>query len=196
MRPKSDGAHRHGKLTSAELSAKTWPDFEKLFAANGGVWGGCWCMFYHKPGDFDAGAYSENKKAKQALVTRGEAHGMIVYCGRDPAGWCQFGPREELPRIDGKRNYVPTSDELWRVTCLFIAPGHRKLGLAGLAVKEAVRAMKKLKVKTVEAYPVEGDRASKDLWMGTPSLFEDAGFKRIRPLGKTTWVYALELSRR
>jgi hypothetical protein len=190
------GAHAHGKLTSAQLSKKTWPDFEKLFAASGGVWGGCWCMFYHKPGDFDASAYSENKNAKQALVNKGEAHGIIVYCGGEPAGWCQFGPKEELPRIDRKSNYTPTSDELWRVTCLFIAPRHRKLGLASFAVNEAVLAMEKLKVKVVEAYPVEGERSARDLWMGTPHLFEGAGFKRAGPLGKSSWIYVLEMGRR
>jgi len=150
-------------------------------------------MFYHKPGDFNAGAYSENKRAKHDLVKQGKAHGIIAYCGGEPVGWCQFGPREELPRTDKKRNYVPTADDLWRVTCLFIAPRHRKSGLASFAVKEAVRAMEKLKVKVVEAYPLAGERSARDLWMGTPHLFEGVGFKRVGPLGKSSWIYALEL---
>src|SRR5713226_6660717 len=38
--------------TAKELGASTWPDFEVLFTKHNGVWGGCWCMFYHKPGNF------------------------------------------------------------------------------------------------------------------------------------------------
>jgi len=185
----------HGPLSSAPLSTATWPDFERLFTSNGGVWGGCWCMFFHKRGDFDSHAYGRNRKAKRALTEEGKAHGTIVYCGSDPVGWCQYGPKEELPRIDGKRGYTPTSAEPWRVTCLFVAPGHRKSGLAGFAVEESLRSMKKLGVRTVESYPVEGRRSASLLWMGTPHLFESLGFAKVGPFGKGSWVYSLKLGR-
>lgn len=152
-------------------------------------------MFFHKPGNFEAKAYTQNKESKHALVDQGKAHGTIVYCGDDPVGWCQFGPREELPRIDHKRGYEPTFSDPWRITCLFIAPGHRRSGFAGLAVKESVRAMKKLKARAIEAYPVGGKLSATFLWSGTPSLFEGAGFSRVRPLGKKSWIYALSLAR-
>lgn len=192
----SESGHKHGPLTTAQLSEETWPDFERLFASNGGVWGGCWCMFFHKPGNFEAKAYSANKEAKHALTKHRKAHGTIVYCGGDPAGWCQFGPREELPRIDRKRGYKPTSTDPWRITCLFIAPGHRRSGLAKLAVRDSVSAMKKMKVRNIEAYPVEGEGSATLLWMGTPHLFEGAGFTRVGPLGKSSWIYSLRISRR
>ena len=150
-------------------------------------------MFYHKPGSFDSRSYAKNRSAKLALVGRGKAHGTIVRCGRDPVGWCQFGPREELPRVDRKKGYVPTAEDAWRITCLFISRGHRKLGFAELAVKESVMAMRELGVRKVEAYPVEGKLSASFLWSGTPSLFEGAGFSRVGPLGKTSWVYSLQL---
>ena len=191
----TEAKHEHGKLSSAQLSAKTWPDFERLFASNGGVWGGCWCMFFHKLGDFDARAYDENRDAKRALTMKGKAHGTIIYCAKEPVGWCQFGPKEELPRIDRKRGYAPTAPEPWRITCLFVARHHRKSGVAKFGVQESVRAMKKLKAKVIEAYPVEGERSATLLWMGTPHLFEGAGFTRVGPLGKGSWIYSLALSR-
>lgn len=199
MRPsgrRSEAGHIHGEISFFQLSASTWPDFEKLFASNGGVWGGCWCMFFHSPGGFDARAYETNKEAKHALVQRGEAHGTLVYCGSDPVGWCQFGPRQELGRIDRKRGYAPTAENPWRITCLFVAPGHRRSGLAKLAVRESVRAMKKLKAKTIEAYPVEGGSGATFLWAGTPRLFEGAGFSRVRPLGRKSWIYSLQVLKR
>jgi GNAT superfamily N-acetyltransferase len=188
--------HTHGRVTSSQLSTKTWPDFEKLFASNGGVWGGCWCMFFHSPGGFEAKAYEANRGAKRALVEEGKAHGTIVYCGGEPVGWCQFGPREELGRIDRKRGYAPTADYPWRITCLFIAPGHRRSGLAEFAVGESVKAMKKLKARVIEAYPVEGQSSATFLWAGTTSLFERAGFSRMGPLGKKSWIYSLAFSKR
>ncbi len=192
MDPKAP-AHVHGEISSRLLSQGTWGDFERLFAANGGVWGGCWCMFYHKTGGFDSKAYSKNRDAKHRLTSEGKAHGTIVFCGADPVGWCQFGPKEELSRIDRKRVYRPTSPDAWRITCLFVAPGHRRSGLAFLAVMESLKAMRKAGVKAVEAYPVEGAGSATLLWSGTPGLFEKAGFARAGPLGKGSWIYARRL---
>lgn len=186
-------AHAHGHLSTAQLSSETWPDFDRLFASNGGVWGGCWCMFFHRAGKFEARAYEKNREAKRVLVNRGMAHGTLVYCGNDPVGWCQFGPREELTRVDGKRGYAPVAEDAWRVTCLFITPGHRRSGLAKLAVAESVKAMGKLGAETVEAYPVEGESSSTLLWSGTPHLFEASGFSRARPLGRKSWIYTRDL---
>ena len=152
-------------------------------------------MFFHKRGKFEVKAYAKNREAKRALTAEGKAHGTIVYCGRDPVGWCQFGPKEELPRIDGKRGYKPTSDDLWRITCLFIAPRHRRAGMAKFAVHESVRAMRKLKAKVIEAYPVEGANSASLIWMGTTRMFESEGFTRVGPIGKRSWVYSLDLSK-
>ena len=150
-------------------------------------------MFFHSPGSFDAAAYDRNKKIKKVFVKWGEAHGTLVYCGADPVGWCQFGPREELRRIDSKRNYLPTSEDAWRVTCLFTDRHHRRSGIAGVAVERSLDAMGRLGVKHVEAYPVEGSVSASMLWSGTPGLFEKHGFKRVRPLGKSSWIYSTEL---
>ncbi len=196
MRHHGFEGHAHGPATTAQLSAKTWVDFDRLFASNGGVWGGCWCMFFHSPGKFDAGAYERNRDAKQSLVSEGRAHGTIVYCGKDPVGWCQFGPKEELSRIDNKRGYAPTAEDPWRITCLFIAPKHRRSGLAKLAVAASVRAMKKLGAKAVEAYPVEGKSGAAFLYSGTPHLFEGEGFSRVKQLGKKSWIYSLSFPSR
>jgi GNAT superfamily N-acetyltransferase len=193
MKSPPTAPHEHGPRTSVQLSAKTWPLFDRLFAANNGVWGGCWCAFYHIPGDFDASAYSKNRRSKMKLVIERKAHGTIVLCGDEPVGWCQFGPREELPRIDAKKGYTPTSKDAWRITCFFISKGHRRQGLGRFALDESIGAMKKLGVRSIEAYPVEGKLAAAMLWSGTPELFEGAGFSRVGPLGKRSWIYSLRI---
>jgi hypothetical protein len=153
-------------------------------------------MFFHESGSFDSRAYARNKEAKRKLTVGGKAHGTIVYCGGEPVGWCQYGPKDELPRIDRKKGYTPTSQNPWRITCLFIAPGHRKIGLSRFAVHESLVAMKKLKAEVVEAYPVDSAKSATFLWMGTSRLFEGEGFTRVAPLGKASWVYSLRLRKR
>ncbi|HYB07734.1 MAG TPA: GNAT family N-acetyltransferase [Nitrososphaerales archaeon] len=150
-------------------------------------------MYFHRRGKFEVKAYAKNRETKRALTTEGKAHGTIVYCGKDPVGWCQFGPKEELPRIDGKRGYKPTSDNLWRITCLFVASHHRRTGVAKFAVHESVRAMRNLKAKVIEAYPVESASSASLIWMGTTRMFESEGFTRVGPIGKRSWVYSLDL---
>jgi GNAT superfamily N-acetyltransferase len=185
--------HEHGERTSQQLSARTWPKFDRLFANNEGVWGGCWCLFYHQVTPFDSNAYARNRTAKRKLVVSGKAHGTIVFCGEEPVGWCQFGPKEELPRIDGRKNYVPTAIDAWRVTCFFVDRAHRRKGFSQYALQESIAAMKKLGVKSIEAYPVEGRRTATELWNGTPPLFEKVGFSRVGPLGKDSWIYSLRV---
>ena len=116
---------------------------------------------------------------------------MLVYDGdtEEPVGWCQFGPREELPRIERKRGYEAAGEEsLWRVTCFFIDKDHRKRGVAREALRAAIEVMKREGAKTVEAYPLGTARekySSSFLWAGTEHLFSQFGFRQTRKLGKT-----------
>jgi len=65
-------------------------------------------MFYHQQGTFSLGGPvrpERNRKNKLALVKQGRSHGIIVYSNKMPVGWCQYGIREELPRIETIRAY-------------------------------------------------------------------------------------------
>jgi len=179
------------RLRTEELSESTWKDFEDLFGRNNGVWGGCWCTFYQVRRGSEWSAGPSNREAHKERLRRGSAHGVIVMDGSVPVGWCQFGPAEELPRVDGRKGYRTRNGEgLWRVTCFFVDRTHRKAGVARTALAAALRSMEENDVKLVEAYPTEvGKRTSASfLWSGTPSLFESFGFVKTGKLGKRTWV--------
>src|SRR2546430_6855402 len=104
--------------SSKELSPTTWPDFEALFAKHNGVWGGCWCMFYHTKGEFlIKGHGPDNKKAKNALVKKRRTHGIIVYSGETPVGWVQFGPKPELPRLDRSEEHTSELQSQSNLVC-------------------------------------------------------------------------------
>jgi GNAT superfamily N-acetyltransferase len=189
------------EYTTRELSAKTWPDFEKLFLKPAGLVGDgwwCWCTHHHvlsysSPGNQQPRTRAERAKRNQAkkrtLVEEGCAHGILVYADNEPIGWCQYGRREELPRVDNSRNY-PRQDlpggsaPLWRVTCFVVDKRFRKQGVASKALKAALESIRKKGGGLVEAYPVMGsDQGPNYLYSGTVSMFEREGFKTVAPFG-------------
>jgi len=193
--------------STRELSIQTWPDFEKLFRKQGMVGDGwwCWCTFHHVtsfslPENAQPRTRAErsvkNRQRKRELVEKSCAHGILVYAGKEPVGWTQFGPSSELPRIDNTKNYRRLEvdnrgEKLWRITCFVVDKSYRRRGVAGAGLRAALEAIRKKGGGLVEAYPVsKTDQGSNYLYCGTVSMFEKAGFKTIAPLatGRTATV--------
>lgn len=175
------------------LDADTWPDFARLVEANNGVWGGCWCMWYHGKDAAADDTPAEKRRAKECRVRDGRAHAALVFEGADCVGWCQFGSPAELPRIHNQRAYAAGNQTLpdWRITCFFSGKGHRGNGVASVALEGAIEQIRKLGGGRVEAYPedTEGRKASPAfLFNGSLSMFERHGFERARKIGKHKWV--------
>jgi GNAT superfamily N-acetyltransferase len=191
--------------TTKELSTKTWPDFVRLFSQGSG-WDFCQCMHFHRPRSLAKDQWLRtraergvrNRRQKRALVEQGRAHGILVYTNGEPVGWCQYGPREELPRIDNKRIYRALALEsgsgrqgnakLWRITCFAVLKPHRKRGVASAALHAALESIRRQGGGRVEAYPIVRwlSRAfGNESTHGTASMFEKAGFKTVAPFGST-----------
>ena len=182
-----------------ELSRKTWPDFEALFTRGGG-WDHCACMHFHRPHALPpserlhtrAERAVRNLRQKRDLVEAGRAHGILVYVDGEAVGWCQYGPREELPRFDNSRKYrglvPPGGPKLWRITCFVVDKRYRRRGIAGAALRAALQAIKSRGGGLVEAYPVARWRAGtfgNVSTHGTKSMFAKQGFKVVAPWGNT-----------
>ena len=136
---------------------------------------------------------ARNRREKRELVGRGCSHGILVYTDGGPVGWCQYGPREELPRIDNSRKYQGLAPEgaterLWRITCFAVLKKYRKRGVASAALKAALEAIRNKGGGLVEAYPItrwETRAFGNESTHGTASMFEKAGFKAVAPFGST-----------
>ena len=136
-----------------------------------------------------------NRRDKKALVEKGKSHAILVYSGSTPVGWCQYGDRDELPRIDAGRGYKkigpPRTDKrLWRITCFFVDPAFRGKGVSKFALKAVLKSIREQGGGLVEAYPVVSKKmaaVAEWRWFGTPGMFEREGFKQVGPLGNT-WV--------
>jgi GNAT superfamily N-acetyltransferase len=144
-----------------------------------------------------------NRKEKRALIEKGCAHGIIVYANGEPVGWCQYGPSEELPRIDNSRKYQALAPKhgkrkLWRITCFAVLKKYRKRGVASAGLKAALQAIRDKGGGLVEAYPINRwlTRAfGNESTHGTASMFRKAGFKTVVSFGSTRFSSHLLMRR-
>ena len=186
------------RYTTKELSNKTLPDFERLFNTHPapGAYQ-CWCMYNHQSGHLPESKKlqsrvkraARNRGEKRELVEAGCSHGILVYARHEPVGWCQYGPIEELPRIDNNPIYRKVAPEdgarrLWRITCFVVDRRYRRRGVASAALKAALQAIRTKGGGLVEAYPILHWGAYAE-YRGTASMFRSEGFKIVAPLGKS-----------
>lgn len=180
------------------LDASTWQDFARVVEANNGVWGGCWCMWYHAQEERQEDTPAARRALKEQLVREGRAHASLVFHGAECVGWCQFGVPRELPRIHNQRAYLAVDPVLpdWRITCFFSGKGYRRHGVASAALKGALEQIRQLGGGLVEGFPEDttGRKASPAfLFNGALSTFEHHGFERSRQIGKHKWVVTLRV---
>jgi GNAT superfamily N-acetyltransferase len=168
-------------------------------------------MHYQRP----RGSHSEKKlrtRAEKSVVNRLEkkelvenrcTHGILVYANGEPVGWCQYGPKGELPRIDTNRNYQDLAPKdgtklLWRITCFAVHKKHRRRGVATTALKAALESIRSQGGGLVEAYPLtrwESRAFGNESTHGTRSMFEKAGFKVVAPFGSNKFSASVLMRR-
>jgi GNAT superfamily N-acetyltransferase len=167
-----------------ELGKETWPDFERMVEKHNGVWGGCWCTFFHFTHSEQQRWSGKHHEYKERLVRENRSHAALVYDGPDVVGWCQFGPLGELPGRMLGYGKMDVSMPDWRTTCFFVDRNHRREGVARAALEGALGFIAARGGGTVDGYPIalpKGKKYSSSfIWGGTESMYRDLGF---RPLG-------------
>ena len=175
------------------LSSATWGAFADLAEAHNGVWGGCWCTWFH-PACAEKGVNPEGNRAyKERLVHEGKAHAALVFDGDMAIAWCEYGSPDELPNIYHLKEYNAVLDGTpdYRITCFFVHRNYRRKGVAAAALRGALDLIAKAGDGVVEGYPQDtlGKKISASfLYNGTRSLFEQAGFSYERSKGKSHCV--------
>lgn len=182
------------RFVTKMLTRETWPDFAALVEAHNGVWGGCWCMGFHREGLGKDSTVAGNRDAKFAHVNNGTVHQVLVYLNGACVGWCQYGRPAEVATIKNPKAYEKDLVELpdWRVGCVFTGSGHRRHGVARAGLAAALSAISQAGGGTVEAYPEQpdgrGPQRGAYLHTGPENLFEEFGFVRDRRIAKWRWV--------
>lgn len=132
------------------------------------------------------------KTSRDDLTTRfhAEMHGdrapgLIAYVDGEPAGWVRVGPRIDQARLLRTRDVTTTTDEpldaddVWSISCFVVRTAHRGQGLMKKLLDAAVSTARDAGARVVEAYPLDPTvtrRSANQLYRGTVSMFERAGF--------------------
>jgi GNAT superfamily N-acetyltransferase len=166
------------------LTPERWGDFEALMGPRGGA-EGCWCMLWRQSAAaYRAGQGDGNRRAMHNRVLDGtRSPGLIAYRDGAPAGWISVAPRDEFPRMATSRIVGPVDDlPVWSVTCFFIKPGNRGLGVATALLTAACAFARSHGARIIEGYPIDplGERyANAFAWTGLLRVFEKTGFTEV-----------------
>ena len=179
--------------TIEPLSPQTWSAFAGLVERHNGIFGGCWCTYFHPECAERLPGAEGSRAMKQALVDAAQAHAALVMDGDEALAWAEFGTPDELPNIHHRKQYLAEADLApdYRITCIFVDKRHRGEGLAKAALAGALALIAAQGGGTVEGYPHEiGDKRPNNsfLYNGTRSMYEEAGFQHIRSKGMKNTV--------
>ena len=180
-------------FTIKALGPDTWDAFADLAERHNGVWGGCWCTWFHTFQSEKTHTVDGNRALKEKLVRQGKAHAALVFDGDVAVGWCEWGTPDELPNIYHRKEYEEGLDRPpdYRLTCFFVDKRYRRGGVGAAALRGALGLIAEAGGGVVEGYPhdIEGKKTSASfLYNGTRTMFERAGFVFDRPKGKTNCV--------
>lgn len=182
-----------------------WADIEKFFAGQA-----CWCQYWRMSAS-EYGRYAKGPAWEKQVQSRRETlrhqvgssppPGMLAYLGTQMVGWCGFGPRQNMQRLERSRT-IPRIDDrpVWSIVCFLIGPGFRRRGIARWLLKGVVQYAQRSGVAGLEAYPVEhqGKRINANsAYVGTVSMFQVEGFRKViesdaRTAGLARWVMRLD----
>ena len=184
-------------FTVRALTPAMWDAFAALVDKHNGVWGGCWCIYFHPDGpergqgpggQLCAQAHGTSRRAKRTprwSSTTTVAIGMVRV---RHAG----GAAEHLrPGAQYDRRWIcsPTT----RTHLLLHRPRPPPSGrLGGSALRGALDLIAQAGGGVVEGYPrdlSDGRRVGNSfLYNSTRALYERAGFSYVRPKGKNHTV--------
>ncbi|WP_129336646.1 GNAT family N-acetyltransferase [Cellulomonas endophytica] len=184
----------------APLGPVTWDLFAGLAERHNGVFGGCWCTYFHLLPDPPERREIGHRELKRRLVEQGRAHAALVLDASGPDGadeavaWAEFGPVEELANIHHRKQWeketVVRPD--YRITCLFVDRRYRRTGMAAVAVRGALALIAEQGGGLVESYPHDlppGKKTSSSfLYNATRTMYERLGFTYLRPKGQGNCV--------
>ena len=176
------------------LDESTWEAFAALVERHNGIFGGCWCIWFHPDCEERGQGYDGNRALKQKLVEQGAAHAALVLDGDEAIAWAEWGTVEELPNIHHRKEWEKglVSAPDFRVTCIFVDKRYRKKGLAEVALRGALDQIAAAGGGMVEGYPhdlSDGRRMSASfVYNGTRRMYERVGFTFERTKGQRNTV--------
>ena len=194
-------------ITVVPATPERWGDIEELFARIA-----CWCQYWRvSAGEYGRASKSElhegrpvdRRVALRNQLDRPTPPGMLAYIDGRAVGWCGFGPRHTMERLVRSRT-IPAVDErpVWAIVCFLVRVGYRRRGVARALLQGAIEYARAHGAPALEAYPIDPGGKRIDVtfaYVGTLSMFEQAGFRRVvetaaRSAGLPRWLMRLEFA--
>ena len=181
-----------GGYSIEPLTVDTWDAFAGLVERHNGIFGGCWCTYFHDCAEREPG-YEGSRAFKKLMVESGHAHAALVVIGDEAVAWAEYGTPDELPNIHHQKQYLAEADVTpdYRITCIFVDKRYRKHGYAKVALAGALDQIAALGGGVVEGYPHEiGEKRMNNsfVYNGTRTMYEQAGFEFVRSKGMNNTV--------
>ncbi len=140
----------------------------------------CWCLSHRlQAKEIDELGHGSRELAMRRLCEREHPPGVVTYLDGQPAGWCNVGPRAEIPRLARSRLIHPIDDlPVWSIVCVVVRSGFRRKGVTHPLIEGAVAYAASHGAPAVEAHPVDpsGRMDITMAFVGTRHMFEKAGF--------------------
>lgn len=165
------------------LDGSTWDALAALFGEGGDPkW--CWCAYFAVRGlDWSNSTPAGNRALlRERMETQPSGHppGLVAIRDGRAIGWVSLGPRDGFERLAHARALAPVDDRpAWSIVCFVVSKTARGEGLARALLDAAVTYAADHGATLVEGYPVDtssGRVPSANVYQGTLSMFEDAGF--------------------
>ena len=86
---------------------QTWPAFDAMVQRHNGIFGGCWCIWFHPDGPERGQGAEANRALKKAYVEQGKAHAALVMDGDEAVAWAEYGILVELPTLHHRKESTP-----------------------------------------------------------------------------------------
>jgi GNAT superfamily N-acetyltransferase len=172
----------------------SWDDLQTVFGRRGEA-ARCQCQWF-KVRDRDWAAVPVELRAERLREQTGcgnpdadTTSGLVAYLDGEPVGWCAVEPRAAYLRLRYARvpwtgrDEDPDDPDVWAVTCFVTRVGYRRRGVSRALARAAVDFARTHGARAVEGYPMilaPGQEAAwGELYVGSPSVFADAGFVEV-----------------
>ncbi|GAB97390.1 GNAT superfamily N-acetyltransferase [Kineosphaera limosa] len=142
----------------------------------------CWCLSHRLGAKEIRELGGDREQVMRTLCERDVPPGVVTYRDGVPVGWCNIGPRAEIPRLANSQLIRPVDDvPVWSVVCVVVRSGHRRQGVVAQLIEGAVQWAAGHGAPAVEAHPVDppGRMDTTMAFVGTRAMFERAGFEVI-----------------
>jgi GNAT superfamily N-acetyltransferase len=147
-------------------------------------WASCYCQYPtidHAVVVWKDRTAGQNRERACQRIAAGQQRGLLALAQGRVVGWCHAGPWAEATLMDDETP-EPLAARLGAITCFVVAPPWRGVGVATALLEAACEALRQDGCRAVDAWARPGAADAAALHTGPLSMYQRAGFLKLREL--------------